>query len=197
MIKITKRSTILAAASCVVLIGASQDSATRKADQRDTRKATQEVAAKPAGDEQAVRAIAAVFVEAFNKGDADAIAGQFADDARVVDEDGQAIEGKEAIRQRFAVAFQANPGLKVDFTIDKIQFLTPDVAAEEGHTSSKEGTTGEPVSGMYTVLYVKRDGRWKIAIVRDHPKAGEATESPHKRLEELAWMTGEWVDEGD
>jgi hypothetical protein len=44
---------------------------------------------------------------------------------------------------------------------------------------------------------VKRDGQWKIAAVRDHADPNEGAASPRAHLEELAWMVGEWVDEGD
>lgn len=144
-------------------------------------------------DEAAVRALAAQFADAFNKHDAVAIATQFTENARVIDEDGHAVDGRAAIRERFTIAFEANPELKVDFATDTLRFVSPDVAVEEGRASAQGGS----LSGMYTVLYVKHDGRWQIAGVRDHANVEEAPESPHARLEELAWLVGDWVDESD
>jgi uncharacterized protein (TIGR02246 family) len=149
-------------------------------------------------EEKAVRDASARFAEAFNKADAEAIAAQFVDDARVVDEDGKSLDGKEAIRQRFAVAFSANPGLKVDFAIDNIRFLSPEVAVEEGHATPKSAENISTLSGMYTAIYVKKPDGWRLAFVRDHASADESL-APNARahLEELAWMVGEWVDESD
>ena len=49
------------------------------------------------------------------------------------------------------------------------------------------------MSRLYTVLYVKRDGRWLISSVREEP---DPLVRPHDRLKDLEWMVGEWVDEG-
>jgi hypothetical protein len=53
---------------------------------------------------------------------------------------------------------------------------------------------GPEVSRLYTVLYARRDGRWRIADVREEP---DPVVPPHDRLEALAWLVGDWLDEGD
>src|SRR5207253_5440776 len=45
----------------------------------------------------------------------------------------------------------------------------------------------------YTVLYIKRNGRWQISSVREEP---DLLVRPHERLKDLEWMIGDWVDEG-
>lgn len=152
---------------------------------------------KPAApDEKPIREVAARFAEAFNKRDAAALAALFAADARVIDPDGAAIEGRDAIRDRFVIALEANPDLKVDFTADNIRFLTPDVAVEEGHAVAKS-SSGETFTGLHTVVYVKRGGAWEIMLVRDQEGSDPESDTPHAHLQELAWMVGDWVDEGD
>ena len=42
------------------------------------------------------------------------------------------------------------------------------------------------------MVYVKQDGRWLQAAVRDELLGGP---TPHERLGELEWMIGEWVNE--
>jgi uncharacterized protein (TIGR02246 family) len=149
-------------------------------------------------DESAIRAQAAQFADAFNKGDADAIAKQFTEDARVIDADGRSVEGREAIRKRFAEAIEAGGGAKVEFKTDRVQLVGREVAIEEGHASAKNADGTIAGRGPYTVIYAKQDGQWKIAVVRDHePAADDAANTPHAHLEELAWMVGEWVDESD
>jgi hypothetical protein len=43
------------------------------------------------------------------------------------------------------------------------------------------------------VLHVQRDGQWLVALARDTP-----AEPPthHERLQPLAWLVGEWIDDG-
>jgi hypothetical protein len=65
------------------------------------------------------------------------------------------------------------------------------VAKEEGQTvitPAKEARQVRP----YTVLFVKREGRWLISSVREE---ADPLISPHDRLWDLGWMIGDWVDE--
>ena len=48
----------------------------------------------------------------------------------------------------------------------------------------------------FTALLVRRDGKWKIAEIREHA-APPADVSPYERLRDLEWMVGDWVDESD
>ena len=48
--------------------------------------------------------------------------------------------------------------------------------------------------GRYTVVWVKQNGKWLIDAVRE---AAVADPSLRGRLEELSWMIGEWVEDGD
>jgi uncharacterized protein (TIGR02246 family) len=162
-----------------------------------------------AGDEKAIRDAGAAFVRAYNAGDARTIASLFTPDAEVIDEEGQAVQGQAAIAAHFAATFAAIPGETIEVDIDSIRFLGRDVAKEEGHarlvppraraepkTKGKaEGSSPShaPHASRYTVLYVRQDGRWLQSSVHEHP---ERAIRPHERLEPLAWLLGEWVDEG-
>ena len=53
---------------------------------------------------------------------------------------------------------------------------------------------GGTALGRYTVVWVKRNGKWLIDAVRE---AAVADPSLRGRLEELSWMIGEWVEDGD
>ncbi|HEY2156996.1 MAG TPA: SgcJ/EcaC family oxidoreductase [Isosphaeraceae bacterium] len=150
-------------------------------------------AAKTSADEQAIAALVAAFTKAFNAGDADAAAATYAENALVVDEDGERTEGREAIRARLAAAFAANKGTTIAIKADPVHFLGPDTALEEGRTIiTPAGTGAVPESTRFTVLYMKRDGRWLQSAVRDVP-ADDLT--PHDSLKELEWLVGEWMNE--
>jgi uncharacterized protein (TIGR02246 family) len=156
-------------------------------------------------DEKAIRDAGTAFVRAFDAGDVGAIMALFADDAEVIDERGHAIRGRDAISALFASSFEANPGATIRVETESIRFPGPDAALEEGRETvipakaraggdaSGGAVGGAPHSNRYSVLFVRRDGRWLQSIVRELPDRGL---TPHDRLEPLAWLVGEWVDEG-
>jgi uncharacterized protein (TIGR02246 family) len=142
-------------------------------------------------DEKAVRALDEAFVRDYNKGDSKALAAMFTEDAEVIEGEGDRFQGRDLIEQSFAETFAASKGATIAFEIGAIRLLHPEVAKEEGR-SVITPTKGAPVSRLYTVLYVKRDGRWLISSVREEI---DPLVRPHDRLKDLEWMVGEWVDE--
>jgi uncharacterized protein (TIGR02246 family) len=148
-----------------------------------------------AEDLAALRELNEAFVRDFNNGDAPGLASRFTEDARIIDEDGEITEGRAAIEARFAETFKADPGARLSLTTESIRFLTEAVAIEEGRATLKvaEGEEGDPEESRYSVIYVKRDGRWFQANERDH--AVKSVESPREHLQQLSWMIGEWMSE--
>jgi uncharacterized protein (TIGR02246 family) len=158
-------------------------------------KARPAVARAPARgeDEEALAALVAAFTKAFNVGDATAAAATYREDALVVDEQGERTEGRAAIRARLAAGFADGPGSTIAIAVDSLRFFGPDTALEEGRaTITPAGSGGVPENTRFTALYVKKDGRWLQAAVRDEP-AHDLT--PHDRLKELEWLVGDWVNE--
>jgi uncharacterized protein (TIGR02246 family) len=158
--------------------------------------AAQEEKARPAADrsadEAAIRANIDQFVKAYNAGDAKAIAALFTPDGEAWDKDGNEAEGREAVAKTFAKIFEDTPGKKLEVFVDSIKFIGADLAMETGTT--KETEPNEPPEyDRYTVLHVKRDGKWQMALARD-----EEGPSPtaHESLQPLAWLVGEWIDDG-
>jgi uncharacterized protein (TIGR02246 family) len=145
-----------------------------------------------AGDEAAIRAVDEAFVRDYNKGESKALGALFTEDAEAIEADGDRYEGRELIERRLAGTFAASPGATIALEIGSIRFLSPDVAKEEGHSvisPTKETRLARP----YTVIFVKRGGRWLISSVRED---ADPLVRPHDRLTELEWMIGDWVDEG-
>ena len=145
-------------------------------------------------DEEAIREAGAAFVKAYNAGDAKAVAALFTEDAESTDEEGTLVRGRQAISDSFAETFAANRGGKMEIRPDSLRFLSPDVAKEEGRCIVTLAGGGEPDVDRYTVLYVKKDGKWLQSSVRE---LSDPDISPHDRLKEMDWMVGEWVDESD
>jgi hypothetical protein len=64
----------------------------------------------------------------------------------------------------------------------KIRFLTADVAIEDG--TIEIGPAGAVLTGRFSATWVRHDGTWKLAALRE---ARAAEPSGPARLEQLAW----------
>lgn len=159
---------------------------------------SQEVAkTRPAADNKEIeglKASAVEFEKAFNAGDAKAIAAQFTEKAEAVDEDGNVTEGRANIEARFAALFKAYPKAKIAVELSSLRQLSPDVAIEDGYSATTLDPQEPGSRTPYTLVHVKRDGKWLVASVRDFPEeAAEAT--AHEQLQSLEWLVGHWLDE--
>ena len=143
-------------------------------------------------DEKAIKQVAETFTRAFNAGDAKAVAALYTDDAELIDEYGERIQGRPAIQDFYSALFNERKGATIEISLASLRFLGPDVAKENGQTRVNP-SGGEPATYRdYTVLYVKQGGRWLYSSVREEHPTGLAH---HDRLKELEWMIGEWLDE--
>ena len=86
-------------------------------------------------DEQAIKALLDTFVKAFNAGNAEATAATYTETAVVVDERGERVEGRAAVRDQYAASFADNPGSTIAIQVDSLRFLGPETALEEGRTT--------------------------------------------------------------
>lgn len=143
--------------------------------------------------EKAVKEADKAFLKAYNAGDAKAVAALFTEDAEEFDEHGGAAKGRKEIEELYTEIFEDSPGSKLEITLETLRFPTDDVALATGRSKLTSSGGGTPEVANYTVLYVKKDGRWLQSFVRE---TLDKRVSPHERLKELAWMNGEWVDEG-
>ncbi len=142
-------------------------------------------------DEKAIRALGDAFARSFAAGDAKTIAAMYTEDAELIDENGERVQGRRAIEELYAEIFQARPHATIAIGIESLQFLGPEVAKEEGHTRVKP--TGESeILRRYTVLYVKQDRQWLYSSVREEYPRNVAH---HEHLKSLEWLIGEWVDQ--
>lgn len=144
-------------------------------------------------DEEAIRANVDSFVRAYNARDAKAIAALFLPEAQIIDEDGNTIQGREAIEQVFAEIFEDEPEAKIEIALDSIKLIGTAFAVETGSTTTIAAPGETPEHNRYTVAHVKtRDGRWLMALARD--TEGDAP-TIEERLQALTWLIGDWIDE--
>jgi uncharacterized protein (TIGR02246 family) len=143
-------------------------------------------------DETAIKQVAESFKRAFNAGDAKAVAALYTEDAEIIDELEEKIQGRPSIQQFYSAIFEERKGATIEISFESLRFLGPDAGHETGQTRLKPAG-GEPATVRdYTVLYVKQGGRWLYSSVREEFPDKLAH---HERLKELEWMIGEWVDE--
>ena len=153
------------------------------------------VTEKQSADEEAIRQTNDSFVEAYGQGNAKAVAAHFTANAEYVDESGSVFQGCQAIEESLAELFAENPDCKLEMSIDTIRFVSPTVAVEDGSTRVSRPESSASVEGRYTTVFVKTDGKWLAASLRDH--APKDRRQHHAQLQQLKWLVGDWVDEGD
>ena len=117
-------------------------------------------------EEAAIRAKETAWMAAYNKHDAEGLAGQYEDDAGLAGP-GTPVMTDSASRAAFLRGFAGDPGLKVDFASDRI------IVAASGELASSRGhytmTYTDPATkqsktetGTYITVYRKQDdGSWK------------------------------------
>lgn len=151
-------------------------------------------AAPATNDEPQVREIGAAYVEAFNRGDAAALADFWSPDAVYTNRlTGEQVVGRAAIAEQFKTLFAAQKGLKLTVNVESIRFLSPNVAVENGTAKFTVGKD-DADEVQYGAVYVKSDGKWLLDRVND--EAPDAL-TPYEQLKALEWMVGRWVDQDD
>lgn len=188
-------------ASCCGLIAEGQNQQKKGAEPGKKAVAKPPAAAEPASvqgaddaEEKAIRASAEAFTKAYNNHNARAVAQLFAPKAEIIDENGVLTRGREAIEKAFAEVFKEDPKIEAQCEIESIRILTPNIGVEEGRVHSKTSPDDPESISSYVAIHVKVEGKWLVASVRDF-EAPPPEPTAHDRLEELAWLVGDWVDE--
>lgn len=154
-----------------------------------------ETAAENSPEKTAVMSIDRAFEAAYAKADAKAVADFFIEDAHYTSDDGRTFDGRTAIEDNIRAAFAKNNEAKLAITLDSVRLLAPDVLLERGSTTvtAKDGETN---GALYTAVYVKKDGKWKISQLVETPQLGATA---HGQLSQLGWLVGDWedADKGD
>lgn len=147
----------------------------------------------PAATEVAeVRANAAAFADAFNRGDAEALANFWTANGEYLDEAGNVHTGRDAIAAGYRQFFAEHPGAVMNVVVDRVLAISPTTAIEDGRATIDPHPAGDPGTGRYTAVHVKSDGKWLIASLRD---LHEPIPTTYPQLADLEWMIGSWVAE--
>jgi len=144
----------------------------------------------------AIEATAAAYRDAVSKGDVDAVAKFWTPDADYVDQAGHTFPIKEKLDEARAKQRQGHPvgDQSVADPIHTIRIITPGVAIVDGSYHHANDGEGGALSGHYTAVWLKRDGRWLLDGVRESAVI-DATSADH--LKGLEWLVGEWEGKGN
>src|SRR4051812_5034494 len=143
-------------------------------------------------EEQAIRNSAKEFADAYDHGNAEAVAAKWTTDGEYII-GSRSVKGRSAIAKLYAEFLRAHPGSKMDVKIESVRVLAPTVAIEQGTAAVRNSANGPPSSSAYTAVHVKQGERWLMANVRE----SEIPTSAGEDLADLGWLVGDWAAEGD
>lgn len=147
-----------------------------------------------AEDEAAIRQAITSYIEAFNRGDAAAVAEHWSAEGEWISPDGDRVKGRDAILAGTEAYFAEGETPHIEIIEPVIRFLAPTVAVEEGKAIVTR--LGElPSRTTYLAIHTKHDGQWKLDSVRE--TSIPSAPSNYENLKELEWMIGTWVDQDD
>lgn len=154
----------------------------------------QTLRADEAAERASIAKTAQAFVDAFHKGDAEAVAAFWAPNGDYIDVDGRVVQGRAAIAEDYKQLFAMHEGLKLRIDVGSVTFPTPDTAIEDGVTTVIPPDNSTPSRTRYTNLLVKSGGKWMLSSVRESHFTPPGN-SEH--LRPLAWVIGEWAEVAD
>jgi uncharacterized protein (TIGR02246 family) len=138
---------------------------------------------------QAVQA----YVRAYNNHDARALAALWLPDGVYMNQSsGEQVAGREALERDFAAHFARWPDAQLEVYTESVEFVSPNVAVEQGKAVVLLGEN-EPIQSRYSVVYIESGGRWLIDRVSEEREA-PGPQSNYDHLKQLEWMIGDWVD---
>lgn len=153
---------------------------------------SQSPATTGSADESQLRSQASEYEKDFARGDAKAIAAMCTEDCDYIDADGREYKGRDEIERTYSDFFSHGGAKPIKVVITSLAFPTPDVAIEQGITSSNDKSAGTNAN-KYMVVHVKRDGKWLMYRVTETYSPPVAAPS---KLKELGWLVGNWTATG-
>lgn len=100
------------------------------------------------------------FTEAFNAGDAEVIAGIYAEDGALLVPQGGIVVGREAMAKHYAAAFGSGVG-NLQYRVLEIRKAGPATAVEIGET--RIVVNGQTVANRSMHVWVFSDGEWFLS----------------------------------
>jgi uncharacterized protein (TIGR02246 family) len=152
--------------------------------------ATEGNAKKDNGDTAAIKQAGQAFLKAYLSGDAKAVAARWTENGEYFTDDGTTFRGRQDIEKAYADLFaRKKTASNAELEVTSIRFPSKDTAIEEGYFKAKNGKDA-PTSTKYSILHVREQGNWLMAVVREWPAEGNS-------LRDLEWLIGTWEAKHD
>ncbi len=145
-------------------------------------------------DKEAIQKTIESYIEAFDKGDSKALAAHWVEDGDFINAAGNQIKGREAIQKEYEAFFAKAQQPSMEITINSIYFATDSLVIEDGIREVSVAPNRPPMRIRYTLIHIKKDGKWLIQSVRD---AVAFEPSNYEHLKGMEWTIGTWVDEDE
>lgn len=126
------------------------------------------------------------YVSAFNARDAQAVGALWSSNGELTKPDGEVLVGREAIQQYFVELFaELSDEGDLTVTIERISFVTPEVAIEKGVALMNGGESSD-----YVATHKLEEGQWRLHSI--HESELKKNTTSHDQLRALEWMVGDW-----
>ncbi len=135
--------------------------------------------------EVAIRAQAAAFCKAFNRGDAKAVADFYTENCEFSNDLGITIRGRESMMKAYVEHFKVHPKDQIRIEVTSIRFPSKSMAIEEGSIESTATGMDLPNTSHYRAIHVNENGQWLIALTNEWG-------SREDKLADLNWLVGTW-----
>jgi len=141
-----------------------------------------------------IKAAEAAFAKAFEAGKAEELAAHFSPTGEFVDEAGNLYRGTKDLTAAFAKFFERFPGAKLALEVESVREIGTGLAIEEGTRYITAKEPGSKATLRYSAVRTKVGGKWLFASVREF--TADPAPTPRDVLGGLAWVIGDWVNEG-
>jgi ketosteroid isomerase-like protein len=142
----------------------------------------------------AIRAAASAYTAAVRSGNVDVMRRTWTPEGDYIDASGRRFKAHELIPQQAAASPSSSSPhpatAKAQASSSTLRLITPTVAIEDGAVDAGASDDGSALTGRFTAVWVKHDGRWLLDSLRE---SMAATTSFNERLRPLEWLLGEWV----
>jgi len=143
---------------------------------------------------EAIKKAIKSYEDAFNSRDTKRLASHWSNEGVYTSQlTGDEIVGRDALEAEFSLLFAEAKESKLELTTKSIELVSPNVAVEHGQATVLKPNQA-PVKSGYSVVYVKREGKWLIDRVSDD-EDWSAAPTHYQQLKPLEWMIGDWVDQ--
>lgn len=151
--------------------------------------------AKVSPEQAAVYKALEAFVTAFNANDPKGVAGHVTPDAEYIDEGSNHLIGAKQIEEVLGVYFKENKGAQLAVTPSGVRVVAPGIALEDAEAVITVPEKNTQTARRVSLVYAKVEGAWKVASYREYPETNEEPVNTEP-LKDLAFLLGDWVDEG-